>query len=128
LSKDYRIYIRDMLVHAGYIDMALAGYDLEMFASQRDTKAAVERYLEIIGEAAKHVPADIRTRYPQVNWRQAAGMRDVLAHDYPSIDIEVLWYTATQMVPAMAEILREILREEASGYTESNGSDDIDKH
>ena len=117
-----------MLVHAGYIDMALAGFDLEMFASQRDTKAAVERYLEIIGEAAKHVPADIRTRYPQVNWRQAAGMRDVLAHDYPSIDIEVLWYTATQMVPAMAEILREILREEASGYTESNGSDDIDKH
>ncbi|MBN2083429.1 DUF86 domain-containing protein [bacterium] len=117
-----------MLVYAGYIDEALAGYDLEMFASQRDTKAAVERYLEIIGEAAKHVPADVRARYPQVNWRQAAGMRDVLAHDYPSIDIEVLWYTATQMVPAMAEVLREILQEETSDQTESEDSDDIDQH
>jgi uncharacterized protein with HEPN domain len=118
MPRDYRLYLRDMLTHADYVADAIAGFDYDMFCSQRDARAAVERYIEIIGEAAKHVPEAVRDKYAVVDWRQAAGMRDVLANDYPSINLRVLWHTATHYVPSLASNLRRILETEQGSQSE----------
>jgi uncharacterized protein with HEPN domain len=73
---------------------------------------AVLRNLEVLGEAAKKVPEDVRNRYPWVEWRAIAGLRDVLAHAYFALDDATLWDIVAQKVPALAEALRQILEEE----------------
>ena len=52
---------------------------------------AVIRNLEILGEAAKHIPPQVRSRHPQIEWRKIAGMRDVIAHEYVGVDEDILW-------------------------------------
>jgi uncharacterized protein with HEPN domain len=73
---------------------------------------AVLRNLEVLGEAAKKVPEDVRNRYPWVEWRAIAGLRDVLAHAYFALDDATLWDIVARKVPALAEALRQILEEE----------------
>jgi uncharacterized protein with HEPN domain len=73
---------------------------------------AVLRNLEVLGEAAKKVPEDVRNRYPWIEWRAIAGLRDVLAHAYFALDDATLWDIVARKVPALAEALRQILEEE----------------
>ena len=73
---------------------------------------AVLRNLEVLGEAAKKVPDSVRARHPSVEWRAIAGLRDVLAHAYFALDEATLWDIVAQKVPALAEVLRQILEEE----------------
>ena len=70
------------------------------------------RNLEVLGEAAKKVPDSVRARQPSVEWRAIAGLRDVLAHSYFAVDEASLWDVVAQKVPALAEVLRQILEEE----------------
>jgi len=79
------------------------------FAKERLFQAAVERELFILGEAAKHVPALIREQFPQVPWRQAAGLRDVLGHDYFGLDNDEIWHIATVDLPLLLQQLRELV-------------------
>jgi uncharacterized protein with HEPN domain len=67
---------------------------------------------ELVYDAAKKVPEDVRNRYPWVEWRAIAGLRDVLAHAYFALDDATLWDIVAQKVPALAEALRQILEEE----------------
>lgn len=66
--------------------------------------------IAVIGEAVKRVSADIRGRYPEVPWKQIAGMRDRLIHGYDSVDLDQLWITASEDVPALLEQINGILR------------------
>lgn len=78
-----------------------AGMNAQAFFSDEMVVDAVVRNLEIIGEAAKHVPDDLRTRYPTIDWRKLAGLRDVIAHAYCGLDEEILWAVVTSKVPAL---------------------------
>lgn len=69
------------------------------FAKDEKSIFAVVRALEIVGEATKNVPEDVRQRFPTVSWRVMAGMRDVLIHDYFDLNVEVVWRTATERAP-----------------------------
>lgn len=70
------------------------------------------RALEIIGEAAKQVPDDLRARYPDIDWRGMAGLRDVIIHQYDRIDPSVPFHVATAQLPPMIDRLRELIAEE----------------
>lgn len=104
-------YLRDILQAANDALLFTHGIDFTSFSSDRRTNLAAVRALEIIGEAARHVPASVRRRYPQVPWQDMAAMRNKLIHEYFGVDLEVLWRTAQEDLPPLRNAIQQILAE-----------------
>ncbi len=85
---------------------------LEDFVVDERTYDAVVRNLQIIGEAVKQIPPEVREQYPSVEWRKIAGLRDVLAHAYFSLENETLWDIVQNKVPELLEQMQRIVQEE----------------
>ena len=111
----YRDFLEDIRQAGQKAVGFLGGMTLEDFAGDEKTAFAVVRALEIVGEAAKHVPQTIRDRYPEVPWRSMAGIRDKLIHDYVSVNLEVVWKTVREdlgvVLPMFDKILTQTLDE-----------------
>ena len=75
----------------------------------RRTLDAVVRNLEILGEAAKHIPEPMRIRYGSVPWRQIAGLRDVIIHQYFAVDLDIVWQVLVEKLGPLERELRQIL-------------------
>ncbi len=105
-------YLRDILEMMDKVTRFIGEMSFTEFAADDKTSFAVFRALEVIGEAAKQVPGPVRRRHPNVPWRRMAGMRDRLIHGYFGVDIEIVWETATQLVPELRPQLAQVLREE----------------
>lgn len=86
------------------------GLDFESFAKDDKTIFAVIRALEIIGEASRKIPKAVRSRYPDVPWKDMAGMRDKLIHDYFGVDLRVVWKTVQKDLPPLRSILDQIIQ------------------
>ncbi len=82
------------------------------FAEDNKTRDAVLRNLEIIGEAAKSIPDTTKEKYPEVNWKAAAGMRDKLIHEYFGVSTQIVWKTITKDLPVFESQIKEILERE----------------
>ena len=104
-------YLNDMLEAAPEAEGFLRDVDFDDFASNVEKIRAVTKSLEIVGEAAKHVPESMRERYPGVPWRDIAGMRDSLAHGYFSVDLARVWDTVRKDLPSLRDHLDLILAE-----------------
>lgn len=72
---------------------------------------AIVRNLEILGEAAKNIPEDIRSRYADIPWKRIAGFRDIAIHDYFGVDLEIVWKILTEGIVAVKPALEKVLRE-----------------
>jgi len=83
------------------------------FLANKMAYDAIVRNLEIIGEAAKNVPAEVRTRYPDVEWRKISGLRDVVAHEYHGLEDETLWNIVEDEAPVLLDQVKEIIMKES---------------
>jgi uncharacterized protein with HEPN domain len=109
MSRDFRVYLDDLRVSAEKITRYTDGLDLDQFLRDEKTFDAVMRNLEIIGEAAKHIPEDVRQRYAYVEWRKIAGLRDIVIHEYFSLDEDILWDIVRYQVPKLIGDVSQII-------------------
>ncbi|MCX7837862.1 MAG: DUF86 domain-containing protein [Anaerolineae bacterium] len=110
MSRDYRLYLDDIRASAEKILQYTRGLDFDTFAHDEKTVDAVVFNFEIIGEAAKHIPDSMRARYPQVDWRRMAGLRDIIAHGYFGLNRRILWDAAQTQIPMLLEQITQILK------------------
>lgn len=108
-ERDCRDYLEDILDSIIDIEQFIRGMDFEAFENDKKTMNAVIRSLEVIGEATKNIPEPIKKKYPSIPWKTMAGMRDKMIHEYFGVDIEILWVTATEDVPAIKPMVQNIL-------------------
>lgn len=111
--RNWMMRVDDMLAAAAAIAEYTAGLDFDGFCADRLRVDATLRNLEVIGEAARYVPADVRARYPQVPWQPMADMRNVVIHAYPDVDLQVVWDVIRRQLPALVPVWQEILAGEA---------------
>jgi uncharacterized protein with HEPN domain len=81
MKRDYKLYLDDMLEAISKIERYTEGLSYEQFRKDEKTIDAVITNFAIIGEAAKHIPAKIKKHYPEIPWKEMAGMRDKLVHE-----------------------------------------------
>ena len=103
--------LQDILDAISAIERFTAKVDFPSFLQNEEKIFAVEKALEIIGEAVKNLPLSIRLAYPQVPWRNIAGMRDKLTHQYWRVDVEVVWKAVIKDIPQLKLTISEILED-----------------
>ncbi|MCG3139215.1 MAG: hypothetical protein HDKAJFGB_00077 [Anaerolineae bacterium] len=112
MSRDYSLYLDDIEIAASKILDYTAGMGYEDFSNDAKTFDAVVFNLEVIGEAVKHIPNEFRTRYPDVDWKRIAGLRDIIAHGYFGLNRQILWDVVQNRVPELLRNIRQILASE----------------
>jgi uncharacterized protein with HEPN domain len=106
-----------MLVHAEELQSILAGKSRTDIDEDSVLRRAVERLIEIVGEAARKVDATTRAAHPHINWRGIEAQRHVLAHEYGDIDLDKIWRVATIHIPSLINDLRVLVGEPPSAPT-----------
>jgi uncharacterized protein with HEPN domain len=109
MSRDPRLYLDDIREACEKILRYSQGLDLDQFVQDEKTFDAVARNLEIIGEAAKHNPLEMRARYPDVEWHKIAALRDIVAHEYFGLDEDILWDVIQHRIPVLLDRIQQIL-------------------
>lgn len=102
-------YVRDMLGACDKILSYNRGLDQSAFVADERTYDATLRNLEILGEAATHIPADVRESHADIPWRALIGTRNQVIHGYLGIDDDVIWSIVRDDIPALVPLLRALL-------------------
>ena len=108
-KRGYRLFIEDMLDSMNMIEEYIHDLDRADFSADKKTIDAVIRNIEIIGEAARNIPDDIKRRYPGIPWKQMIGLRNLTIHAYFGIDLDIIWQIASVNIPKTKSEIARIL-------------------
>lgn len=111
MSRQSKLFILDMLENLRLCRSFVQGVSRESFATDRKTFYAVLRCLEVAGEASKNVPDVIRRAYPEIPWKEIAGLRDRLIHGYFGVNPDRVWQTVEVEVPRVLSQLEKVLKD-----------------
>lgn len=109
MSRDWRIFLDDILECCRRVRTYTAGMDQSAFVANQLVYDAVLRNLEMIGEAAKRIPAEIRQKTPQIEWAKMAGMRDWLVHAYFHVNPDIVWDVISNKLPELEANVRTLI-------------------
>jgi len=112
MSALTRPYLQHILTETQYLMERAKELEKEAFLGDETLKRAFARSLEIIGEAVKQLPNDVKQRYSHLEWRAMAGMRDRLIHVYFGVDYDLVWDVVTNKIPELQQAVEDILRQE----------------
>ena len=110
MKRDITLYIKDMLENMSDAEQFVGQMTYRQFTRDKKTNFAVARSIEIIGEAAKHIPAEIRKKYPVIPWKDIAGMRDKIIHFYFGINLERVWIVVKKDIPDLRPHIKKVLK------------------
>ncbi|EKD37589.1 MAG: hypothetical protein ACD_75C01076G0003 [uncultured bacterium] len=111
MSRSTDLYIKDLLENMKDAEGFIQGMSYEQFGADKRTLNAVLRSIEVIGEATKNIPDEIRDRYPAVPWKEMAGMRDKLIHSYFGVDNEAVWLVVKDRIPSLRPVIEQIIQD-----------------
>jgi uncharacterized protein with HEPN domain len=109
MKRAHEDYLQDMLDNAEKALEFVGSMELDQFFEDEKTSYAVVRALEIIGEAARKIPEDVRVSIPELHWREISGMRNKLTHEYFGVNMKVVWRTVREDLPPLIQVLRKVL-------------------
>ncbi|MFN0049550.1 MAG: DUF86 domain-containing protein [Cytophagales bacterium] len=110
MYRHHKEILCHILDECNYINALLInGLDRETFLRDETLKRAVVRSLEIIGEATKQIPADIKIKMSHIKWKEMAGMRDRLIHDYMGVNYNIVWDVASDKIPKLTPQIVEAI-------------------
>ncbi len=111
MKRDYKLFIEDILAGILKIERFVGKMGYKDFVADDKTSSAVVRQLEIIGEAAKNIPREIRAKHKEIPWSDLAKMRDKIIHFYFGVDYEIVWKVVKERLPVLKIDIKKILEE-----------------
>lgn len=111
MRREFLDFVEDILDAMKKAEILLDGVDYLQFEADFRINFAVVRALEIIGEAAKRLPDDLRQQYPDIPWKGMAGMRDRIIHGYDNVDLEIVWDVVIKDIPQIKPKIEAILKD-----------------
>ena len=111
MTRDVRLYIEDILDSITKIECYMKNVDQQQFLNDSQIQDSILRRLEIIGEAVKNIPNSFRDKYPQIPWKNIAGLRDILIHEYFGVNIRRAWKVIIEDIPNLKNNLIAIKKD-----------------
>ena len=107
--RSANLFVQDMLDHIEIVEGLISGRDVASYANEPLVRLALERCIEIVSEASRQIPEELKQRHPQIPWRNIRDVGNILRHGYSFVDNTIIWGIATKSLPELKPVLQVIL-------------------